>query len=741
MRQIYRFFIRLGESGQQQAVNPVWKDDMALEYQKESGQQFYRAELSTSMDFIGADYTLITGAAFDTAFFLDIERSANEGGTWIAYWTGRFYMTDCTVDVDNARVTVKPSVYDRYNRILEGMENEYDLIKLTPAITPVTVIRRPVLQVYTLGENVITNVLNTMSWEQDCNMIDSRNELADLHFGEVGAVEELRFNSQITGLLQPFTGSYTGHGNDVGEWLAYTNSEGVYQIKYFQELSYDQQQPQITFFTNGLRIYGVSDNVLYWEFTQQKVSYWYSEYYFDDIPDPVAFTDVASGQGDVTAGLTQTDVFARLVMAVDMYQGQRCYDIPANDIVSTNRNFRYCIPYSYTNVLVQTLSSQSAPTEWGINPNGYYYVKPSPSGALTSVPVGRSHWGLSSTWVKVDSEQTRLEIAGRKETEIRDTFSLEGVISALLGQVDPSLSFGASGTYSEFLYGNRPNWLWSSGSFGRLFMTPKSNILVAEYTMPARKAMVTLKNVLDMLRISCGLYWYIDNNNHLRIEHLSWFLFGGSYSGSMSVGIDLTSLINRNGKKWSWGVNKYKFDKMDMAERYQFGWMDDSTDVFKGMPIEVLSGFVTKGKIEEQMVGAFNSDVDYMMTDPSNVSQDGFALLNCVQSSGKWKTEISTMWVDNQYYTIQNWQMAFMILQPRLLLYDMPARNIRVNGQDVQADGVQRKKMQDVTIPLPVQDPSMNLLVRTGIGYGTVKKMSIRLTSRMAKTTLAFATE
>ena len=36
--------------------------------------------------------------------------------------------------------------------------------------------------------------------------------------------------------------------------------------------------------------------------------------------------------------------------------------------------------------------------------------------------------------------------------------------------------------------------------FGRLVMTPKSNILVAEYTQPARKAPITLGEVLEMLR-------------------------------------------------------------------------------------------------------------------------------------------------------------------------------------------------------------------------------------------------
>lgn len=739
IQQKYRFFLRLGENGQQQAVHPVWKDDLALEYQRESNQMFYRASLSGSLVFIREDYELITDAAFDTAFFVDIERSANGGTSWIPYWTGRFYQTDCTINVDNKRVTVKPTVYDRYTKILAGMEKEYDLIRLTPAIQPVTVIRRPVLQVYTLGEDKITNVLSTMSWEQDCTAIDNRSELTSKHFGEIGSTEELTFTSSITGLTQPFTGSLGTHGTEVGEWDAFTNSEGVFKIKYFQEMETVYDNVQYTYYINGLRIYNIADGTLYWEFEQRKMVWIYGA--FDDLPATMTFENQVAGYSDITGNLNAgINVFARLVMAVSTFQGQQCYEIPADDIVPTNRNLRYCMPYTYGNILLQTTDNQVAPTEWGVRSDGKYYVQPTSSSYNTLLPVGRSFWGLSSSWVKIDSTSTSLELAGRKETQIRDAFSLEACISALLSQIDPSLSFAASDVYSVFLYGTNP--IWNNGSWGRLFVTPKSNILVSEYSMPARKAECTLKNFLDMLRMACGLYWFIDDSNHLRIEHIKYFKNGGTYSGSMGVGINLNNLIStRNGKSWSYGVNEYKFDKVEMAERYQYGWMDDTTKEFAGYPIEVLSGYVEEGKIEEVTVGMFNSDIDYMMTEPSNVSSDGFALLNCVQDAGLWKTQIRTSYVDGRYNTLQNWQMSFILLQPQLLLYDMPARSIKVNNVTTQALGIQRKKQQQVSVPLYGQDPSMTQLIQTGLGKGEVKKMSINLLSRMAKTTLVYDTE
>jgi hypothetical protein len=49
-------------------------------------------------------------------------------------------------------------------------------------------------------------------------------------------------------------------------------------------------------------------------------------------------------------------------------------------------------------------------------------------------------------------------------------------------------------------------------------------------------------------------------------------------------------------------------------------------------------------------------------------------------------------------------------------------------------------KEQKIDIPVGSVEPNMQLLVRTGIGVGEIKNMSIKLASRMAKTTLRYDT-
>ena len=71
----YRFFLQIGQDGTKQAVSPNYKDDLALDYELETNQKFYRAKLSGKINFVRADYDIINDAPFDSEFFLYIEKS------------------------------------------------------------------------------------------------------------------------------------------------------------------------------------------------------------------------------------------------------------------------------------------------------------------------------------------------------------------------------------------------------------------------------------------------------------------------------------------------------------------------------------------------------------------------------------------------------------------------------------------------------------------------------------------
>lgn len=81
---------------QGQTVHPIYKDDLAKEYELETNQRFYRAKLSGKITFVRDDYDYINRQSFDTEFLYCIEKSDDGGRTWFQYFQGKFMKTDCT---------------------------------------------------------------------------------------------------------------------------------------------------------------------------------------------------------------------------------------------------------------------------------------------------------------------------------------------------------------------------------------------------------------------------------------------------------------------------------------------------------------------------------------------------------------------------------------------------------------------------------------------------------------------
>ena len=67
--------------------------------------------------------------------------------------------------------------------------------------------------------------------------------------------------------------------------------------------------------------------------------------------------------------------------------------------------------------------------------------------------------------------------------------------------------------------------------------------------------------------------------------------------------------------------------------------------------------------------------------------------------------------------------------------------NATINNTQMAAYSVQKNKKQTVNIPVGNDDPNVQQLIKTGIGNGQIQQMSIRLTSRTAKTQFRYDTE
>lgn len=708
-------------------VKPTYKDDLAKELELESNQRFYRAKLSGKINFIRDDYDFINGQSFDTEFIFRIEQSDDGGLSFFPYYTGKFMKTDCDWNADDKKVTVQPDVYDQYNDVLAGLEKEYNLIELAPQITRLNFKKRPLIQIYIPGDNVVSCFLSGMYWEQDANAVTDRNALVNTYYF---ALCNLLKEINVTGSTNPnvnglYSGRMTIGSNNAFSGNMYPNNSNGHYIRIEQTYS----PPFFSAAAVEIR-----------RRTDDKVMYRYSTILsgsssWDNADFDAPAVSGSGATGSAHCEMATYSIYARYLCDVEKIGDLNTYPLPTDDVVENNRNYRRAIGYAIDVAYISNVSSNE-PTQWGIRDDGTYFMPPYSIYGDTFYPIARSTWRYASIWFAFYLFDWTLEQRARASYTLRDANPVSSVISVLLKKIAPGITHEGTGEYSQFLYGSsRPIGYYKF----TLLLSQKSNVTKGDYDRPAQKAPVTLQQITNMLRDCFRCFWYIEDNK-FKIEHVQFFRNGGSYN-SPTIGADLTTLQNiRNGKNWGFATNKWSFEKVDMPERYQFEWMDDVTQGFKGEPIEVISKYVTAGKIETVNVSNFTSDVDYMILNPGDISDDGFALFAAIDNGNGYELPFIDFSFGASEFIAQNGLLAMRYLQPNFYVYDLPAYKVEINGSEGYAYGIDRKKKQTLNYP-SMDDPDPMKLIKTGLGYGQVDKISVNLCSRMNKLTLKYDTE
>lgn len=599
-------------------VYPIYGDDLVKEFEKVSDEQCFRENLKGDLTFVKDDYDWIMARPFDYKFEISLFISYDGGEFWSRYWDGFFYKTDCKFDEDDENVAVTPSSRDRYSDLLAGLEKEYDLIRLAPEISHIKVDKRPMLQFYSgyPTGHVVGCYLSGMWWEQECEEPDSYTTL-----GQQGW--RLIFNKVIA---------------------IFSQGTGTPSVPRSMSMDVPLLWPQDFIMTGGgyeFACIHIGANSFDFELRDASTHVaLFRGHASANVPDFVVRLNAvpgasATGYVDVDARLFQ--IWCRIVCDKET---ATTIAIQSDDLVGDMRNYRFIEPLAegvtppLDDAVAYSDRMSEFPTEWGLYQPDEYYLPPEDGANNQFIPIIRESWGAISMWIDASQIPASLDENYRASFVLREAYPIASVISVLLGQIAPQLHHEATIQYSRFLYGESDPLSFSTHN---IFITPKSNILTANYDQPAQQGKITLRRVLDMLRDCYRCYWYVDESNRFRIEHIEFFRRGGKYATypGPEIGIDLTTeRVPRNGKPWSYSTSKYVFEKPAMSARYQFGWMDDVTRGFEGEPIDIISGYVEKGKIENVEVSSFTSDVDYMLCNPNACSKDGFALLSAVYSDG-----------------------------------------------------------------------------------------------------------
>lgn len=711
-------------------------DKLSKKYSKESGQEFFRQSLDGKINLYGYDYDIVKNASVEAAFMFIINKYSRSENKWAQYYKGEFNKTDCKFEYDNKKCELSISSVDEYTDILNNYESTYDLIKLAPEIEKINLNKRPLVQVYILGANSISNFFGGIYWEADVNQaISDKDKLVnDYYFTLIQSGNEFYVNN--AGVPEA-NGVYAGTGGYWDNWDGCTC--------YAEE----DESLGTSGDLHGYYIYikrNIDGKILYK--SESPVA---STFYDVHLEKSVKMVNIE----DVNDSFTIEDpfvysIYQRLLCDVNTIEDsegiKNTYDLPIDDFVADNRNYKKCIGLK-GGLFFCTSRTIDEPTKYGINDYNKYFTNkfiPSTTGYGRALPICRNTWANASLWYIYDIFYDLFEKQLRKQYELRDSYSIASVIKALLKKVNPNIKHEATEEYSRFLYSS--NVPIAMDRF-YVYITPKSNVLKGNYDQAAQKAEITLKDVMEMLRNCFRCYWYIEDNK-LKIEHISFFLNGKKYIADENSGqsyIDFINILDQFNKKPAlFFQSSISFDKSELAQRYEFSWMDDVTDLFGQVTADILSNYIQKDKVEEISVSQFSSDVDFMLFNPSNFSDGGFALLCPIRNeNGQLELPIITVYNlidengDTYNATAQNWYASWIYLI-NFYMYDMPARltSINVLGERF-ANGI--KKCMEHSIQLPLEDDiNEQTIIRTSIGEGKIDGMSINLDTRITDIDLLY---
>lgn len=719
-------------------ANPIFPDSLSKEFERETGQVFFREKINGKLRFMVNDYIYILSKPVDHKFTVKID--VHYGYGWEDYWEGFFYLTDCEIDYERECIQVEPDVLDAYTEILENYDKEFDLIKLAPKQTKIRAKIRGVIQVYIAGNSTIMNVVGSTYWEEQCSVEFSDSVLRnDYKFvGHKSGLPIMPYNSECKGQY-----IVTGYDVDDDYVIEWTNLNGKYKIS----------RVQIDANREWFIVTRVADSVLLFN------SYVYNPN--DGRGDPIGFDFYPFGGEIPVFRCRGFRAYTRILTnANSSLEQDYLHDIPEIDIVGRNNNYNkiynyipaiyggfYLRAYCAQKLFLGSAEYSTTETKYGLVSNcvseyddvfPWYKVPDNVyfsddiiklDGWKPVMPVCISQWFCYSLFMRTPIYSNE-EIFIDKDVTVRTAYKIDSVISKLLEIIGSPVQHEATGEYSNLLYGANP----LSDERFYLSITPKSNVVNSNYVQSASKAPIKLSDVFKFLEVAYGCKWYI-NNNKLIIENWKYFNYGGSYSDSERIGTDLTTQMYKGDVSWDYGKNIVNFNKSEMASRYQFSWMDKQSVPFDGLPIEIISGFVNKSNVKELSASLFSVDFDMIIASPSEISMDGFVVFASKFEFGKYSLPIEDITLEGYTYRCQNAWLAFVHLQPRYHVYNLPAENIILNDEEMTVTVLERFKTQKVSFPV-VEDINPIRLIKTSIGKGIVEKISINLLKRFATGTI-----
>lgn len=751
-------------------IMPHYKE-LKKKYAKEQNQEFLRATLDGTIKLTDNDFDVLYRANIEDKYLFFIDKHSTTSFLKNIIYEGYFYKSDCKFDADKRIGQIKVSPHDKYTEILNKYEETYDIIKLAPAITKIKAYKRTAIQIYISGSNSFSTFYGGTYYEAEVSeVVESNDALVNkYHFNLASTKYEVEAN--ITGYQTSFIGVFIK--SNATEYFEMQSNYRMIRKKVYSKGDFIEDTGEIGSTVPDMRS---NNNLDYIDYVEQLDTYYpiysrniyklqiidkngvilsQSTGYFGDSNESsdfvyarakeVTFKPVNDSRVQVvlTGNTFVYKMYERMLTDLESINGKNTYELSNSDFATPRGTFKRCIG-SDVGTIIQTAETSEEPTKFGLTDYGTYFTDkflPTTLGISRPIPILKSTWVNSSLWYIFPTEYELVDNKSRKEFYIKDAYMLSDIIKVMLKKIDPSITHEATAEYSQFLYADN-NPLVNQRFY--ISLAPKSNILKGDYDQPAKKAELTFKDLMDMLSSCFRCYWFIEDNK-FKIEHIYYFMNGRSYTNNENIQLDFTKIVDRYNKKPAlYGQAEIEFDKTNLTSRYEFAWMDDSTDLFGNMTADIKSNYIQKDKTEEVNASQFSSDIDYMLFNPSNFSSDGFALLCPIKNSETSQYELPIITVENlqdennnKYRAIiQNYYASWLYLI-QLYLYDAPAETVVCNNiaDTLYATKIKKCMSQDIKF-VSEKEPDMLKCIKTNIGTGVIDEMSINIDTNLINITL-----
>ena len=711
MLKVYRYILSFDDADPA-ITYPVVGDGQQYEITLEPGHVFYRKKLTgDQLVFCNSNYEAIYSRPATTKFTINISL-LNPFGIYETDFVGVFYRRDCDFDDDAKQVSVQPEPLDQYKLILEGMDKEYNIPELGIPTVEVDYWVQPIFQLYSVvggqGSSKIINIYGGLNYESEVpNPVGPILDplIDDYKFGALGNL--LVLGGPVFDPVVP-----TEYINEPGVFFPeqkFISKDGTHRIEYNTGTGYFNLKE----ISSGSTLY--------------------------EYPPPGSlvngqFTSLTSG-----AILSSNIAFfyGRLLTANTSVNGDPTEALPEEDILPRSNVYAYSLPLGVTgfgesivgtiweDVMVASFNNSEDPDKYGkVADDSLYFVGNyfnTPTTGEVYYPILNSLWTNSSFWFKYTDDVKFIEEGGAKSVTVKNAYRLFDVLSAMITQLDPTISVPQEASNSDFFFGDS-NPIRQAGLTP--IIIPKSNVILGDYNYPATRAPLKLQEVSDLLYGFHKCKWYIDALE-LYVEHEEYFNRGGSYTTNV-IGVDLTTLVEpKTSLPWSYKTAKWKYAKQKLPGQIRFAWMEPTAQPFDGHPIDMLDEQADKANIQDINLSRFSADLNFMQLFPEKVSLDGFAFVEAELVSERYTVPIVSMeYGATPNYKVQNGYASLIYAHETYWKYLLPTSAVNVNLAVDTALSVIRPRVQEIEIPSDLlQGVNLMQLIRNTLGDGKIQKV------------------